>query len=306
MNKKNHLAFSLIELSIVVLIIGILIAGVTQGSRLIRQSKLTTARSITAGSAVSSIGGLIVWLDTTRLNSLQNANSEFEVQDKDTIQNWYSINPQITDSIVANQATIGNQPTYVASGINGLPSLSFNGTSSNLAIPDSATISPISGITLFAVVQFSTLTPVNTTMGIVSKEEGGSINNPPYALEANSATNIEFMITDTRNTSSVVSVSPSGITFQLNTTYAFCASFDNSGGLNIKANPNSVTYNNAIQGVMARTSAPLRIGQQKSFFGRFFGGYISEVIIFNRALKNSEINDINHYLAQKYGILYAS
>ena len=56
---------------------------------------------------------------------------------------------------------------------------------------------------------------------------------------------------------------------------------------------------------MARTNAPLRIGQQKSFFGRFLAGYISEIIIFNRQLKNSEINDINKYLTQKYGITFA-
>ena len=40
MIKNQNLAFSLLELSIVVLIIGILIAGVTQGSRLVRQSKI--------------------------------------------------------------------------------------------------------------------------------------------------------------------------------------------------------------------------------------------------------------------------
>jgi len=40
-NKK---AFSLIELSIVILIIGIFVAGVTSSSRLLKQMKLTSAR----------------------------------------------------------------------------------------------------------------------------------------------------------------------------------------------------------------------------------------------------------------------
>jgi len=47
MKNNRLLAFSLIELSIVVLIVGILIAGVTQGSRLIRESKVKTARTLT-------------------------------------------------------------------------------------------------------------------------------------------------------------------------------------------------------------------------------------------------------------------
>ncbi len=298
--QKNQLAFSLIELSIVVLIIGILIAGVTQGSRLVRQSKLATARSITNNAPVSSISGLILWLDATRLNSLQNANSEFEVQDQDLIQNWYSINPQLTESIIANQDTSVNQPTYVISGINGLPSVSFNGTSSNLAITDSATISPDFGITLFAVVQFSNFGGV---MGIVSKEEAGSISNPPYVLQVNSSSNISFSITKTDNTAPSTAIS--GYTFQLNTPYAFWGSYGNPNGVNIKSNLSGTIYNAAAQGSMARTNAPLRIGQQKSFFGRFLAGYISEIIIFNRQLKNSEINDINKYLTQKYGITFA-
>ncbi|MFM7621060.1 MAG: prepilin-type N-terminal cleavage/methylation domain-containing protein, partial [Alphaproteobacteria bacterium] len=43
-------AFSLIELSIVILIIGILVAGVTQSSRLVNQFRLTSARNITLSS----------------------------------------------------------------------------------------------------------------------------------------------------------------------------------------------------------------------------------------------------------------
>jgi type II secretory pathway pseudopilin PulG len=66
-NSKNKklLAFSLIELSIVVLIIGILIAGITQGSRLIQQSKIKTAQNQTTNSPVNSIPDLNLWLETT-------------------------------------------------------------------------------------------------------------------------------------------------------------------------------------------------------------------------------------------------
>ena len=56
--KKNlHKAFSLIELSIVVLIIGILIAGITQGSRLVRQSRLVVARSLTQNASLLLMPG---------------------------------------------------------------------------------------------------------------------------------------------------------------------------------------------------------------------------------------------------------
>ncbi len=65
--KKYQLkkAFSLIELSVVVLIIGILIAGITQSSRLVRAMKLNTARSLTRSSDVASIKNLTAWFDAT-------------------------------------------------------------------------------------------------------------------------------------------------------------------------------------------------------------------------------------------------
>ena len=54
-NNRGLRAFSLIEISIVLLIIGILVAGVTQSSRLISQSKINSARAMTQSSPVSSI-----------------------------------------------------------------------------------------------------------------------------------------------------------------------------------------------------------------------------------------------------------
>ena len=69
MKTKNLKAFSLIELSIVILIIGILVAGVTQSSRLIREFKLTTAKNLTRNSPVSSIKGLYFWFETTSESS---------------------------------------------------------------------------------------------------------------------------------------------------------------------------------------------------------------------------------------------
>ena len=65
LNKNFKKAFSLIELSVVVLIIGILIAGITQSSRLVRAMKLNTARSLTRSSDVNSIRNLTAWFDAT-------------------------------------------------------------------------------------------------------------------------------------------------------------------------------------------------------------------------------------------------
>ena len=73
---KYKKAFSLIELSIVILIIGIILAAVTQSSRLISKMKLATAKSLTQSSAVASINNLVLWLEPTMDTSFIDAETD--------------------------------------------------------------------------------------------------------------------------------------------------------------------------------------------------------------------------------------
>ena len=89
-NINSNKAFSLIELSIVILIIGILVAGVTSSSRLITRMKLITAQNLTRNSPISSIKDLSVWWETSLDESFDNA----EESDDSLISGWLDINPQ--------------------------------------------------------------------------------------------------------------------------------------------------------------------------------------------------------------------
>ena len=62
-------AFSLIEISIVVLIVGILIAGVSKAIDIVIDSKLNSARSITKGSQIIRIPNVVLWLETSTSES---------------------------------------------------------------------------------------------------------------------------------------------------------------------------------------------------------------------------------------------
>ncbi len=74
LNKFNtKQAFTLIELSIVILIVGILITGVVTFSRLVKQMKFATIKQITYKLPVTGIKGLSLWLETTLENSLTGA-----------------------------------------------------------------------------------------------------------------------------------------------------------------------------------------------------------------------------------------
>ncbi|MBM5781910.1 MAG: prepilin-type N-terminal cleavage/methylation domain-containing protein [Pelagibacterales bacterium] len=91
-SQFSNSAFSLIEMSIVLLIIGILISGVTQGLKLLNKFKLQTAQSLTQSSPVASISGLSYWFESTSEKSF----SASEAVDEEKISNWYDISPRNT------------------------------------------------------------------------------------------------------------------------------------------------------------------------------------------------------------------
>lgn len=62
-------AFSLIEISIVILIIGLLIAGISKATDMLADSKLKSARSVSRGSIVPRLSNLVLWLDVSQAES---------------------------------------------------------------------------------------------------------------------------------------------------------------------------------------------------------------------------------------------
>lgn len=124
MKNQYRRAFSLIELSVVILIIGVLIAGVTQSSRLILQFKLQSARNLTNSSPVASIKGVLLWLETTDTASIEDA----ETENNSPVSLWKDLNPQ--SSFKNNATSSGEDPIYIAECINGLPCLRFGGDKS--------------------------------------------------------------------------------------------------------------------------------------------------------------------------------
>ncbi|MFM8185655.1 MAG: prepilin-type N-terminal cleavage/methylation domain-containing protein, partial [Alphaproteobacteria bacterium] len=136
LNKKIKTAFSLVEISIVLMVIGILITGVSKGIDLFYDFKLGQAQSMTAKSPVISTPNLTLWLETTSPNS-------FEVKlplNNDKIAIWKDLNPQRIFKVNVSQSTSANKPTYVQNAINNLPALKFANDielrSENLALND--------------------------------------------------------------------------------------------------------------------------------------------------------------------------
>ena len=301
---KSRNAFSLIELSIVILIIGILIAGVTQGSRLINRSKLSNARTLTQSSPVSSVKNLSIWIESSSETSFDDSESE----DAAAISNWYDLNPQ-TSTKSNFTGTTTTRPTYRANIINSLPAILFDGTDDFMNT--SNFINVVNGSTVFLVIKTPTTIAAKP---IFSKR--------PSAAFGSSAPNIQVS-----TSSSTWSYCDGAAIVTNGTTCNYSAGTTIEGGkpyiVSITYNPNSLVgsgttsatgvsfFENGAASTQTATtgyspstsvSADLFIGKDGTSSPAFYNSYLAELIIYDRTLKKEERQSIENYLGKKWGI----
>ncbi len=308
MKNKNR-AFSLIELSIVVLIIGILIAGVTQGSRLVNSSKVQTAQTLTQSSPVTSVQGLLLWLDSSREDSFISTETSNATQ----LTKWYNVNPQVANIGREDSLTTFTNSdakiTYKSVGINGLPSVSFaSGRTSTFASPAAGRIvTPYQAYTIFVVARVTSITSLNTFLynGALATTGFGVYSNATGKLMVNGGTGAAFSdlvggTSAVANTARImtVTISPNSVSGVATTTPT--AEFYINGAADLAAT--NLSANIASQ---AATDI-LYIGGQNASSASPFVGDMSEVIMFDTVLKDSDRKTIEQYLGKKYGIAVAS
>ena len=98
---------------------------VAQSIKMVYTAKLTNARTVTAKSPAPNITGLSAWYEAASLDSFK-AN---EATDNGQITTWYDIAPEsIPEKKNSLSKSASAAVTYVAKGINNLPSVKFDGT----------------------------------------------------------------------------------------------------------------------------------------------------------------------------------
>lgn len=124
-------AFSLIEISVVIVAIGILIVGVMQGKDMLNDMRINSARSFTEKSPISSMPNLALWLETTQQNSLftntSSVNAPLYHKNNQTIGQWNDLNSDPNLKVNLLQVNEASKPVFVFNAINGLPALKFDG-----------------------------------------------------------------------------------------------------------------------------------------------------------------------------------
>ena len=150
--KKNFgkKAFSMLEVSIAILIIGIIIGGILQSNKLFRKMRLNTARALTESSAPHSIEDIYFWLDATA----DGATDLALLEDGAKVSLWKDFNSHKNNGKINffQEDSDDYKPLFRKNSINGLPAISFDGIDDNLINGGAATddlISAENGFTIF-------------------------------------------------------------------------------------------------------------------------------------------------------------
>ncbi len=291
MKKKFKHAFSLIELSIVILVIGILVIGVTKGSRILYKSRLSSARALTTSSPVALVPGIKVWLEATTAESFNNdQDSQSMPQNGSAVATWYDINPHTSSQ--NNATSAATKPIYVDNGINNLPSLSFDST--KYITITNTNILNTGSYTMFVVEKRAS----TAAMGVV----GANFTGTAIFYRTPTELDVEHFVSNGAGGADWTPVT--------------VASF-----ANLVTRITSVTYLGANSTMKVYTDGYIRsnggrgsvpaggqysIGQSYAGVGGNYNGYIGEVILFDRVLSSTERHGIESYLGSKWGVQVAS
>lgn len=235
-----------------------------------------------------SLTGLAVWLDA------QDAAS-FTYSTGQDVSAWAD---KSGNSNTASQGTAGNQPLYVASGINGKPAVQFydDSTAKFLSAADSASMD-YTTFTMFVVYKRA------TDLGAVEHLAGKYIttgNQREFRMSILSTNPVQDTISADGTGATVTSVNTMG---GVPTGYAQISEMTGNGttlsGTRNTWSGGSTGATTYFNGTGAFTLGGRDAGADP------FSGYIGEVIFYNRALSDSEKTQVYNYLSSKWTISLA-
>jgi len=295
--QKNKLskAFSLVELSIVILVVGILLAAITKGKDLYSDMQLKTAQSVTSSSLINSMKSVSLWLDTTTISNIRDAN-KIQLDFDNNVHFWRDNKVSSLATLIELQAnstanTDATKPLLIRNGLGGLPSIQFDGN--NYFTLNNATKSP--------------LTDNDDTYSIAIVMKSNHLQAASGTPISIGATTNHFAFNITSNTAAEISQGTGNTqTFTHDSLrkniYIFVVNNNNANNVKI--------YNNSDTSTDIATTTP---SSSSLIQGRInvaanlsdtpgYNGQISEIIVFNNELSQKEVEEINDYFKQKYNI----
>ncbi len=285
-NKKT--AFSLVELALVIIISGVLLALILQSSEMIRSFKIMGARALTKSSAVNSIPGIVAWFDTTSETGF----NKKQAFDGTKISLWNDVNSQSGYKNSATQELNSAQPSYTfeTSVANGLPFLRFDGND-YLNLPDGTIPSSNYSYSFFIIIRTPSISESYGIIGSGDSERLNSSNMINYRAGGFIENNWQ------KNTLITPSISVTAGKIQL-----FTIMYDNEEGRSIYVNSDLKGKDTNIFRSGLATNNTIGKSSVHGIPDMYLKGDIGEIIIFGRAVNKDERKTIEKYLMKKWGI----
>jgi prepilin-type N-terminal cleavage/methylation domain-containing protein len=291
--KNNKNAFTMIELSIVILVISVMVVGVATGKSLITKSRLANAKSLTRQSVINDMGDdLIAWYET----SLEGSFKESETKnDGSFITLWKDSNKNAVnknDAFAVTPLNISNQPSlYQNVFYNSIPGLRFSGAQ---YLNFNGTKFAKNSYTVFVVEQRRSGKNSNYFISglnpSISSRLALGYSNSTSIMQSHYGTGNDF------SKSIFLSYSPSSLIPRIHTFL-----FNNSIGKSYTLN--GINQHGANQMTPLTSFNLATIGYHLSTSSSsYYEGDLAEIIMFKRSLKTEEVEAIESYLGSKYGI----
>ena len=294
LNKNSKKAFSLVEISIVILIIGLLIAGISKASDLIFDANIASGRSITKSAKVNRMPNLALWLETTLAESIKDS------ERGGTVTIWRDINPQSTTKFIFR----GNAaPKYVEPGKN-LPAIG------SLSATNFFTVGTEASATVLSQKVNEIFPSANATIFMVLKSPTTSVdaNLFTFCPNAGCALGTQISLSLVGGKPTFIFPSGTGASQTATTTNNYFGTVPNV--IIVSALKDSAGNKIAVNGASAvgtatNTSTELPVAFDTATFkiggvGTATGVEIYEIIVFSSALGEGDRQSVEAYLAKKY------
>lgn len=287
-DKKS--GFSLIEISIVILIISLFLVSVFAGSALLKRFSLATARSLTKSSPVPGAGNLVLWLETSLEDSYAS-----DLSDGNPVTNWKDISPvnNKSDSATANLSYLGGLAPVYSNTIGSVPAIRFNNYGGGGYYKFNASFLNGSDYTIF----------------LVEQRDAGVGSGSNYMLGNPLATSANSNLLLGYNDSGTLIHSQSGTSVATNTSAYSVRLASASNKPNVytfsASDQGKAIYVNSILAARSTDTAKIR-GLTDLYIGNGYNGQIGELIIYNKKLPDQDIADIIQYLSKKWNVNIAT
>jgi len=313
MHKAHKTAFTLFRLSIVIIFIGILVTGVSQGLEIVYKARLANARMATTNSPVQSVNGLRLWLESTLENSFARGTSSFtdmlNPDNNQAIGRWNDVNFQSNNPTRNNaiQSTLANQPLFMRNGINQIPALFFDGTDDFIASTTDTSV--LDNFTIFIVAHPLNPCTINTPSNSAGQtgqryaiypQHGDTILPSSNAVGVGLSLCTNFIATVEHNTNYIPYIISQATT--INRPQQITIKYQNKTPYLYINSTN--TYIGSTGSRLAFAGLSFGGGRASGFFENYgyFRGYIGEIILYDNDLDDNDRKLIENYLIDKWRI----